>query len=92
MAEWTAESDSGDLLEALRFVRAMFDDPIDDVTFEWSEAKGLALGGLVVEVLKANAVLALGSVGEEITEAAIDAYVSRFLDGMITGQMALGAP
>jgi hypothetical protein len=88
---------SGELLEALRFIRAVFDDPIDDISFEWTEVKALAVGHIAVEVLKANAALSIVSAAEadggvpEISEDKINDYVSIFLDNMATRQIARNA-
>ena len=75
----------GEYLDALRFVRAEFDDPLDDVWFAWSEAKAKALAALVVDALKVAAA-ASGRTGE----AEAEAYVSGILDGLIIQAMERG--
>lgn len=77
--------DLGEYIDALSFVRALFDDPLpeDAPSFVWSEGKGIALGGVVIQVLKATA-RALG----KDSEAEIDEYVSGTLDRLITQAMA----
>ncbi|MGH3165329.1 MAG: hypothetical protein ACRDN0_05470 [Trebonia sp.] len=74
----------GEFLDALSFVRALYDDPLpaDAPTFVWSEGKALALGFLVIDALK-SAAIANGRSGE----AEVEDYVSGELDRMITEVM-----
>lgn len=75
----------GEYLDALRFVRAEFDDPLEDVWFEWSEVKAKALAALVVYALKVAA-----AAGGRAGEAEAEAFVSRILDGLIIQAMESG--
>lgn len=72
----------GEHLDALRFVRAVFDDQPGEVHIEWSEAEALALANVVLAVLR----VAARTIGKT-TDAEADEYASAVLDTLITQAM-----
>lgn len=75
----------GEYLDALRFVRALFDDPLpqDAPSFAWSETMAIALGAIVIEALR-SAAGALGRSGDD----EVGEYVGQVLDYLITNAIA----
>jgi hypothetical protein len=81
-----------ELIEALRFVRAIFDDYLEPEIseFKMSGVTVVTLAHLVIATLKANAINAVAQTGRVATEDEIEAHIGSRIDAQIAHLMAGG--